>query len=113
VARHIFQACPVWIYTQSNITSILFPLGHYTNTEIYFHIQGLFPQQLIPLLRKLCKNKATGLDKISVRLIHECADLIADSLCSIFNCSIATGIFPEDWKISKIIPFLSWVIVQT
>jgi hypothetical protein len=21
VARHIFQACPVWIYTQSNITS--------------------------------------------------------------------------------------------
>jgi hypothetical protein len=23
MARHIFQACPVWIYTQSNITSIL------------------------------------------------------------------------------------------
>jgi putative exporter of polyketide antibiotics len=22
VARHIFQACPVWIYTQSNITVI-------------------------------------------------------------------------------------------
>jgi hypothetical protein len=22
VVRHIFQACPVWIYTQSNITSI-------------------------------------------------------------------------------------------
>jgi hypothetical protein len=23
VARHIFQACPVWIYTQSNITSMI------------------------------------------------------------------------------------------
>jgi hypothetical protein len=22
VAKHIFQACPVWIYTQSNITNI-------------------------------------------------------------------------------------------
>jgi hypothetical protein len=22
VARHIFQACPVWIYSQSNITNI-------------------------------------------------------------------------------------------
>jgi hypothetical protein len=22
VATHIFQACPVWIYTQSNITNI-------------------------------------------------------------------------------------------
>jgi hypothetical protein len=30
--RHIFQACPVWIYTQSNITSILFTWVHYTNT---------------------------------------------------------------------------------
>ena len=59
---------------------------------------------VLSLMRKLCKNKATGLDKISVRLIHECADLLVDSLCSIFNCSIATGIFPEDWKISKVIP---------
>ena len=24
VLRHIFQACPMWIYTQSNITSIIF-----------------------------------------------------------------------------------------
>jgi hypothetical protein len=24
VVRHIFQACPVWIYTQSNITNIIF-----------------------------------------------------------------------------------------
>ena len=24
VARHIFQARPVWIYTQSNITNIIF-----------------------------------------------------------------------------------------
>jgi hypothetical protein len=23
VVGHIFQACPVWIYTQSNITSII------------------------------------------------------------------------------------------
>ena len=30
---HIFQACPVWIYTQSNITSIIFTRVHYTNTE--------------------------------------------------------------------------------
>jgi hypothetical protein len=33
VARYIFQACPVWIYTQSNITSIIFAWVHYTNTE--------------------------------------------------------------------------------
>jgi hypothetical protein len=33
VVRHIFQACPVWIYTQSDITSIIFTWVQYTNTE--------------------------------------------------------------------------------
>jgi hypothetical protein len=33
VAGHIFQARPVWIYTQSNITSIIFTWVHNTNTE--------------------------------------------------------------------------------
>ena len=28
VARHIFQACPVWIYTQSNITNIKYYCWH-------------------------------------------------------------------------------------
>jgi hypothetical protein len=32
VVRHIFQACPVWKYTQSNIKSILFTWVHYTIT---------------------------------------------------------------------------------
>jgi hypothetical protein len=31
-ARHIFQACPVWIYTQSNITNIIFTWAHVTPT---------------------------------------------------------------------------------
>jgi hypothetical protein len=29
VVRHIFQACPVWIYTQSNITSIIWHNNRY------------------------------------------------------------------------------------
>jgi hypothetical protein len=32
VARHIFQACPVWIYTQSNITNIIL------NSPLIFHL---------------------------------------------------------------------------
>jgi hypothetical protein len=33
VAAHIFQARPVWIYTQSNITNIIFTWVQNTNTE--------------------------------------------------------------------------------
>jgi hypothetical protein len=32
VARHIFQACPVWIYTQSNITQASYSPEYITPT---------------------------------------------------------------------------------
>jgi hypothetical protein len=44
VARHIFQACPVWIHTQRNITNIIFTWIHNTNTEkimIYMWFTGI------------------------------------------------------------------------
>jgi hypothetical protein len=56
------------------------------------------------LLSKLCKSKATGLDKISARLLCDCSNLIADSICAIFNCSINSSTFPNEWKCSKVIP---------
>ena len=58
---------------------------------------------MFSLLSKLCQSKATGLDEISARLLLECSDIIADSLCLIFNCSIDTGIFPEEWKCAKVL----------
>ena len=58
--------------------------------------------QVFLLLNKLSKSKATGLDKISARLIRECADLICISISKIFNCSLTTGIFPDDWKCAKV-----------
>jgi hypothetical protein len=38
VAGHIFQARPVWIYTQSNITNIIFTWVHNTNAEKKYHV---------------------------------------------------------------------------
>jgi hypothetical protein len=37
VARHTFQACPVWIYTQSNITQASYSPEYI----IYQHMQQL------------------------------------------------------------------------
>ena len=58
--------------------------------------------QVFSLLNKLSKSKATGRDKISARLIRECADLICISVCKIFNYSLTTGIFQDDWKCAKV-----------
>ena len=60
--------------------------------------------QVLLHLIKLCRIKVTGLDSISARLLRECPDLISKSLTRIFNQSIVTGIFPDEWKNARITP---------
>ena len=60
--------------------------------------------KVLSLLNRLNKSKAAGLDKISARLIRECADLICNPIRDIFNQSVSQGIFPDDWKCAKVTP---------
>ncbi|CAB4031005.1 Hypothetical predicted protein [Paramuricea clavata] len=48
--------------------------------------------------------KSTGLDKISTKLIKQAGDTITESLLEVFNLSLRTGIFPDDWKFAKVTP---------
>ena len=74
------------------------------NNSNSFELKPTTSSIVCSLLEKLCKTKATGLDKISARLLRYCPDLLSESLTVIFNCSINTGIFPDEWKCSKVIP---------
>jgi hypothetical protein len=65
VVRHIFQACPVWIYTQSNITSI-----------IIIHLSTITPTQK----NHDCYNLLTS-------LLQACCEHISTS-CEIFACVV-------------------------
>ena len=60
--------------------------------------------RVLKLLKKLNKSKGAGLDKLSSRLIRECTDLISPYISIIFNCSLTTGTFPDDWKLAKVTP---------
>ena len=55
-------------------------------------------------LNKLCRSKATSLVNISAKIIRQCADLISVSLCDLFNKSLLSGIFPDDWKCARATP---------
>ena len=57
-------------------------------------------------LNKLCRSKARGLDNISAKILRECADLISVPLCDLFNKSLFSGIFPDDWKCTRVTPLL-------
>ena len=55
-------------------------------------------------LNRLCRSKATSLDNISTKIIRQYADLISVSLCDLFNTSLLSGIFPDDWKCARVTP---------
>ena len=49
-------------------------------------------------------DKATGLDGISARLLTEACPEIVSSLTHMINLSIRCGYFPDERKISKVLP---------
>ena len=78
----------------------------------YFRVHHLVLITIIHhQIRSICKQlkglktkKAIGLDNIPNRLLKLAADSSAPSLTFIFNLSISSGIFPDEWKIAKILP---------
>ena len=37
-------------------------------------------------------------------MIRESADIISDPLCDLFNKSLLSGIFPDEWKCARVTP---------
>jgi hypothetical protein len=55
-------------------------------------------------LHGLSNNKATGIDKISSKIIKLAAPVISDSLTLIFNQAITLSSFPDEWKVARVMP---------
>ena len=49
-------------------------------------------------------SKSSGPDNITLRMLKSTAYSIAPSLTNLFNLSLATGIFPTDWKLARVVP---------
>ena len=56
------------------------------------------------VLLSLDVSKATGPDGIPARLLRETADVIALSLCCLFNKSLISGFIPTEWKLANVVP---------
>ena len=53
---------------------------------------------------RMSTKKATGLDDINCKILKLARPVIVDSLTFIMNLSLSTGVFPNDWKIAKVVP---------
>ena len=62
--------------------------------------------EVIGALNLIQSKKSPGLDGISTRLLKDAAHII-------FNFSLQTTIFPDDWKLAKVTPVRIKMIAET
>ncbi len=72
------------------------------NAEFQFH--QITVENVALALMNLKTNKSTGLDKIPAKVLKLTADIIAPSLSYVFNLSLETGIYVDDWKRARVNP---------
>ena len=79
--------------------------GVYSNpTDTRFSLKLPTVDKVYNLLRTIDEKKSVGLDKIPNKLLKMAANVVAPSLTAIFSASICTGIFPQEWKASRVSP---------
>ena len=73
------------------------------SVETRLSVFGVSKEVVRRLLRELSVSKACGLDGLSARIICECADELAAPLSELFNISLSSGVFPEQWSEANIV----------
>ena len=72
-------------------------------SESTFVFKSINIEQVYNALNNLKTSKSLGPDKIPARLKESCFS-IAQFLTQIFNVSLASSVFPQEWKISCVSP---------
>jgi len=90
----------------------------YNNLEIKHCPNSIFihpvtEEEAISLTKSLRGKPTAGYDDIPERLVKQCLHLIKGSLAHICNVLLNSGVFPDKWKTSKVIPLshTRWLLV--
>ena len=62
------------------------------------------PEEIVKIIAKFNQNKSSRHDDIENMIVKKVATEISKPLSTIFNCSLKTGVVPEQLKIAKVIP---------
>ena len=67
-----------------------------------FHFQPVSSSQVYKLLNSLSICKASRIDKISAKVLKWAPPVVSESLMQIFNRSILSHVFPNEWKVTRV-----------
>ena len=54
--------------------------------------------------KKLKRKKASGPDNLPPNLLRDSASILAKPLAYVINLSLRTGLFPDEWKLARVVP---------
>ena len=74
------------------------------NSQTIFKFSKIPVENVLLELKALNISKSTGLDGIPAKLLKIASEIIAPSLTHIFNLSLSTGTFVDEWKIARVSP---------
>ena len=69
-----------------------------------FRFQPVNSNHITSVFGKFKTSMVFGTDCIANHFLKIGLPVISDSLCDIFDLSIATGVFPDSWKIAMVAP---------
>ena len=69
-----------------------------------FLFEPIVKEEVDTLIRKINISKSSGILQVSSRLLKDSFQALSDKLTHLFNLSIATAIFPAQWKKALVIP---------
>jgi hypothetical protein len=78
-----------------------------TNEEKCSHLSGwreFTLEEVMEALSKSKRKKSAGHDEIPLMIVKDVAEVIGPYLCVLFNRFMSEEIFPDDWRIAKVVP---------
>ena len=90
--------------TNLDISKLIHFVDSRKDAGITFSIPSITESKVIDCLMNLSSNKASGIDKLSARLLKSAAPIIAPSITKLINYSFSKSVFPQRWKTAKVFP---------
>ncbi len=72
--------------------------------DIRFKFADINVNNVAASLSNLKVSKATGMDNIPAKILKMSSYIIAPSLTAIFNMSLKSGVYIDEWKLARVIP---------
>ena len=80
------------------------PIKMPIRTTQRFSFRSVTPSEICRYLKKLQRNKSSGIDELPPNLLKDTAEEISKPLAFIINKSLSIGTVPNLWKTSKVTP---------